>query len=423
MRTTLLAILAALTLGGLCCTPTPARAPSRDAPAATVPPPAPAAPVPVAPVPVAPVPVAPSAPDPAPVAPPPVEPAPPDPPPPAAPADPPPPVPAPGAVAPTDDPKLVIGEFVLAPDGVTDADTLRLVGQRQSIRLLGIDAEEVFHDKKPTHELVQLMRTDFGAYVERMHADSPLPVKYATPLGYAATDWTKAFLGAGARLRLERDVAGVDADNYGRTLCYAWVLGTDPPRLLNLELVRAGYSPYYVKYGRLVRFDAAFRAAQGEAQAARRGIWDAKGQHYPDYEQRLAWWERRAVALERFAALAAAGGTTVQLGSADALAVLAGRKGSEVDVFGLLEDHDPQAIRTTPTGTTLRVGGKHGIEVAIEGAPVVAAIRPERLRGELLRVTGVLDGEGSTVRGRERYLRIVVRSAAQITPGWELPRN
>ena len=52
-------------------------------------------------------------------------------------------------------------------------------------------------------------------------------------------------------------------------------------------------SPYYTKYSHSYRFDAAFRAAQDEARAAERGVWEPEGKHYRDYARRLAWWGTR----------------------------------------------------------------------------------------------------------------------------------
>ncbi len=55
---------------------------------------------------------------------------------------------------------------------------------------------------------------------------------------------------------------------YGRLLAYLYVDGKN----LNVELVRQGFSPHYVKYGR-GRLANQFDAAEQEARAAKRRIW------------------------------------------------------------------------------------------------------------------------------------------------------
>ena len=42
---------------------------------------------------------------------------------------------------------------------------------------------------------------------------------------------------------------------------------------INLDLVRKGLSPYYIKYGRSKKYDVAFRAAQKQARKEKLNIW------------------------------------------------------------------------------------------------------------------------------------------------------
>ena len=202
-------------------------------------------------------------------------------------------------------------------------------------------------------------------------------------------------------------------------LCYVWVLppGDAEPWLYNLEAVRAGMTPYFVKYGRSKRFDAEFRAAQEEARKARRGIWDDSLPHYPDYEARLAWWERRATALENFARLAAGDDPPVMLGEKKAIGALLKRVGERVRVFGILDDHDPKAVGLHEGGATLRLGGAYPIEIEIAGADLVERLAVKKLIGEYVLVEGVLDRKGSPLRGKTRYMRIPVTGASQLRPG------
>jgi len=57
---------------------------------------------------------------------------------------------------------------------------------------------------------------------------------------------------------------------YGVLLAYVFVDGKN----INLDLVRKGLSPYYIKYGRSQKYDADFRAAQNQARKEKLNIWD-----------------------------------------------------------------------------------------------------------------------------------------------------
>ena len=57
------------------------------------------------------------------------------------------------------------------------------------------------------------------------------------------------------------------------------------------------------------RYDE-FVAAQEEARAAQRGIWDPDKQHYLDYDLRIAWWNRRADFIAEFKREAAGAGVS-----------------------------------------------------------------------------------------------------------------
>lgn len=63
-----------------------------------------------------------------------------------------------------------------------------------------------------------------------------------------------------------------DRDEYGRLLAYLFAGGKN----INVEMVRAGWSPFWTRYGE-GRFARAFRQAEGEARAAGRGLWGRKG--------------------------------------------------------------------------------------------------------------------------------------------------
>ena len=56
---------------------------------------------------------------------------------------------------------------------------------------------------------------------------------------------------------------------YGVLLAYVFVDGKN----INLDLVRKGLSPYYIKYGRSQKYDAEFQAAQKQARKEQLNIW------------------------------------------------------------------------------------------------------------------------------------------------------
>jgi micrococcal nuclease len=57
-------------------------------------------------------------------------------------------------------------------------------------------------------------------------------------------------------------------DRYGRELAYLISEGKN----LNIEMVRSGWTRFYVKYG-TGKYAKAFRRAENEAKSARRGLW------------------------------------------------------------------------------------------------------------------------------------------------------
>ena len=191
-------------------------------------------------------------------------------------------------------PGLVIGEFHLTK--VTDGDTIRVDGLDSGLRLLGLDAEETFKNDRDR----RAAETDFMAYLAAKRGKSQHPVKAATPLGDLATTWAKEFFRGHTKVRLERDDAREIRDRYDRYLAYVFVEKDGRWLNYNVECIRAGMSPYFTKYGYSRRFHDEMVAAEQEARAARRGIWDPSLPHYPDYDERKAWWDARGDFIARY---------------------------------------------------------------------------------------------------------------------------
>ena len=242
---------------------------------------------------------------------------------------------------------LLLGEFPLADGGgVVDGDTIRVMkdGASTPVRILGLDAEETFHGRKGDAER-QRAEADFDAYSKEMRGTSPLPVKYATPAGLAAREFALQFFAGVKTVRLERDEVGRDADGFGRLLMHVFAAKDGKERLFAEDLIQAGLSPYFVKYGRSKRYDARFAAATKEAQERKRGVFGDAVHHYPDYPQRLLWWEERAKQVDAWDAETAASPAAVarvRLGVAAETDRLPALLGKRVTLFASLDRVDDE---------------------------------------------------------------------------------
>ncbi|HVS19474.1 MAG TPA: thermonuclease family protein, partial [Planctomycetota bacterium] len=172
---------------------------------------------------------------------------------------------------------------------VVDGDGLRVrrAGRVEALRLACVDCEESLHPS------------------DRAPRDKP-----QTVLGERARLWLIARLEGVREVEFEAH-PGEPRDGFGRLLGHARLAdGRD----LGLELVRAGHSPYFTKYGTCPLDDRAYRDAEREARAAQRGIWAAdanrpRSSDAPwarrDYGQLTAWWARRAEAVAGWRAVRA----------------------------------------------------------------------------------------------------------------------
>ena len=205
---------------------------------------------------------------------------------------------------------------------VIDGDTIKILleNEQESIRFTCLDTEESQHG-----------------------SDKPV-----TKAGLLASKWAKQYFGADAqgvppgdiRVNLEFDsndpvplCLHKHRDNYGRLLCYVYKAGD--PENSNVRIVREGWSPYFVKYGRSRLYHRLFMAAEAEAQAKHLAIWNpatnAGGPHR-DYTILIPWWHLRDSVVQDYRTLGLqAGALSVRLNYADLLE--AARLGSEVTVF------------------------------------------------------------------------------------------
>ena len=121
---------------------------------------------------------------------------------------------------------------------VIDGDTITVSGIGV-VRLIGVDAPE-----------------KNGGYRD------------SEPFGEAATRYMKSLV-EGQDVRLEYD--GPQKDQYNRTLAYVYLRDG---RLVNLEIIRAGYAETYRRFEYRKKPD--FFAAERDARNARRGMWASR---------------------------------------------------------------------------------------------------------------------------------------------------
>ncbi|MBK9405468.1 MAG: thermonuclease family protein [Ignavibacteria bacterium] len=233
------------------------------------------------------------------------------------------------------DTSLVIGTFRMSK--VIDGDTFRFDGIDKSTRLLGIDTEETFKTddaEQKTNEIAKY----WDEFYKSERGDNKMPVKTDSPLGFEAWKWADEFFKDVEYVRLEKEDNERTIDIYGRYLVYLIAIKNGQEVNYNVECVRQGYSPYFNKYGNSKRFHQEFVDAQNYAIEKKLGIWDPDKKHYPDYDERLVWWNKRAEQLENYDKLYAGKENYFNLSSESDFKKLADNVGNEIIVFGGISD-------------------------------------------------------------------------------------
>lgn len=308
---------------------------------------------------------------------------------------------------------LDIGEFPIdGPNAVVDGDTVKVKGLDASLRLLAIDTEETFkHDWER-----KLYAQGWEEYVAAMRGSAPRPVKMATPAGDDAKRWAQSFFNGVTKVKLERDHPGEIRDYYGRYLAYVFVEKNGEWLNFNLECVRAGWSPYFTKYGRSRRFHAAFVKAQEEARAQKLHIWSDEEQHYPDYAERLSWWNARGDVVMRFEREAEGRPDHVVLTRWDAMAQLEQRLGEEVTVLGSVAELKPR--ERGPTSVRLARNRKSSFDLVFFDRDVLLATQLTRARGEFVQVRGVVTRYENKERGISQLQMEVALPGQVLVPAY-----
>jgi endonuclease YncB( thermonuclease family) len=272
---------------------------------------------------------------------------------------------------------------------VVDGDTLRVVGIPTSLRLVGLDAEETFKDQGKR----RLAESDWDEYVKtELAGKNPLrPPKLATPMGMAAKSGLELLLKGVESVRVEYDDAERKTDGFERVLASVFVRRGTVWQNVNVEVVRQGWSPYFAKYGRSKRFDAAFTAAEKEARAAGRGVWGPQTpyRHCDDYEVRLRWWTERADAWKAAEDARARSGDVYLLGRADEWERLKTAVGRRVTVVTTVEGY--RRVRPDLGLLSCAHTQKTSFQSAGDPASLEALEAPKRFEGDLVFVTGTVE--------------------------------
>ena len=310
---------------------------------------------------------------------------------------------------------LDIGEFPIdGTNAVVDGDTIKVKGLQSSLRLLAIDTEETFkHDWER-----KLYAQGWEEYLSAMRGNAARPVKMATPAGDDAKRWAQAFFANVTKVKLERDHPGEIRDYYGRYLAYVFVLKNGEWVNFNLECVRAGWTPYFTKYGRSRRFHQAFVDAQAEAQAQQLHIWNPAEQHYPDYAERLNWWNARGDLVHRFEKEADGRPEFVVLTRWDALTQLEQKLGEEVTVLGAVSELKPRD--RGPTSVKLARNRKSSFDLVFFDRDVLLATQVARARGEFVQVRGTVTRYVNKERGISQLQMEVALPGQLLVPPYVL---
>ena len=205
---------------------------------------------------------------------------------------------------------------------VVDGDTIKILlnNKEESIRFVCLDTEE-----------------------SQRGGSKPI-----TNAGILASKWAKEYFGTNeqeipngdVRVDLEFDTDDPvevclrkHRGNYGRLICYVYKAGESENS--NLRIVREGWSPYFVKYGRSRLYHRQFMEAEAYAQSKGLAIWNPDtnaGGNRRDYTTLIPWWHLRDSVVQDYRyAGSQAGVLSVRLDYEEI--VVAAQAGKEITVF------------------------------------------------------------------------------------------
>jgi endonuclease YncB( thermonuclease family) len=286
---------------------------------------------------------------------------------------------------PDGDPRIM-GVFRLRdhPDPVVDGDTIAVLGLDATLRLIGIDTEEVFRGNNESRDRAY---SDFNAYLADIYEDVEGIPKYPTPAGDLASQYARSFFSADTEVLLELDHIDRQRGFFNRYLVYVYALRDGIWVNYNLETVRSGMSPYFQKYGYSERFHHEFLEAEAEARAERRGIWNEDIRHYPDYNERIEWWDRRAQAIAHYQTQYDDQPHSIMLQNDSDWERLESLNGREVTIFGAVSEY-----RYDWTPARIRFSRRMGesFDLISFSPDRLEALNLERYHGEFIYVRSTL---------------------------------
>jgi len=195
------------------------------------------------------------------------------------------------------DSSLIIGNYIITK--IVDGDTFKFKDLGKSTRLMCIDTEETFKSKNAKQKTEEITAGWLNHYKDKK-GSSAYPIKMDSPFGYDTWQWAKDFMSDVDSVRLEKEDNLRVIDVYDRYLVYVIVYKKGKEINYNIECVKTGHSPYYAKYGYSRRFHKEFVEAQEYAKSNKLGIWNPKTKCYPDYKERLEWWDKRAKQINKY---------------------------------------------------------------------------------------------------------------------------
>ena len=306
-------------------------------------------------------------------------------------------------------PGLTIGDFPLASEkAILDGDTIKVEGLNASLRLLGVDTEETFKKDKERRAYA----AGWARYKAEARGDASRPVKFATPIGDEGKHFAEDFFKDALTVRLERDhpkgprllrivIRYVFVEKNGKLLNY------------NARSSAPSTARTSTKYGQSRRFHAEFLAAEAEARAQKRGIWDPRNSNY-DYEERKPWWDARGQFIHEFEQSAEGKDNYIILTNWDAMKRLEEHIGKEVVLLGGIGRINPGG----PGPARVQLARRRGqnFTVVFFDREVFAQTGIEGAEGEYAAVKGLVSRYENTKRGTYE-LQIVVRLPGQSSAG------
>jgi endonuclease YncB( thermonuclease family) len=321
---------------------------------------------------------------------------------------------------------LTIGEFKMGR--VVDGDTIRVEGLDSSLRLLGFDAEETFkHDAERRAYDAGWDQYKLSVRTGKDGQRLPRPAKFATPMGDFARDWANKWFAGVDVVRLERDHPAEIRDRYNRYLAYVFAQKDGVWLDYNVEAVRAGMAPYFPKYGQSRRYHKEFVAAEAEAKAKQRGIWQPGAKAYDDYPEREAWWGARGEFVQKFrdeAEGSSGKSNYIDLTHSDALDTLEKLVGKEVVILATVGE--VYIGEKGPTRVMLSRARTSDVPLIFFNKDVFGTSGIAGWKGEWVRVTGT-PSIYENKHTHAKQLQIQIDRAAQIelspVPGLTIGKN